>query len=113
AAGVNFRDVLIALGMYPGDAPLGSEAAGVVLDRAVSAATSPPHRDIRQAPAMTRCHWSRPGPRRILGGSIRRPSPETPMDTAPPRIARTAPAAVPPHGPPGAATPRRTAGRRR
>ncbi|WP_340560317.1 SDR family NAD(P)-dependent oxidoreductase [Streptomyces sp. GSL17-111] len=32
AAGLNFRDVLIALGMYPGDAPLGSEAAGVVLD---------------------------------------------------------------------------------
>ncbi|WP_051773295.1 type I polyketide synthase [Saccharothrix sp. NRRL B-16314] len=32
AAGVNFRDVLIALGMYPGDAPLGSEAAGVVVD---------------------------------------------------------------------------------
>ncbi|MEU7751228.1 type I polyketide synthase [Micromonospora sp. NPDC049171] len=32
AAGVNFRDVLIALGMYPGDAPpaLGNEAAGVV-----------------------------------------------------------------------------------
>ena len=26
AAGLNFRDVLIALGMYPGDAPLGSEA---------------------------------------------------------------------------------------
>ncbi|MFI9155915.1 SDR family NAD(P)-dependent oxidoreductase [Streptomyces sp. NPDC053367] len=32
AAGVNFRDVLIALGMYPGEAPLGSEAAGVVLE---------------------------------------------------------------------------------
>ncbi|MBS2965994.1 SDR family NAD(P)-dependent oxidoreductase [Actinocrinis puniceicyclus] len=32
AAGLNFRDVLIALGMYPGDAPLGSEAAGVVLE---------------------------------------------------------------------------------
>ncbi len=31
AAGVNFRDVLNALGMYPGDAgPLGFEAAGVV-----------------------------------------------------------------------------------
>jgi len=30
AAGLNFRDVLIALGLYPGDAPLGSEAAGVV-----------------------------------------------------------------------------------
>ncbi|MEU3459410.1 SDR family NAD(P)-dependent oxidoreductase [Streptomyces sp. NPDC006733] len=32
AAGLNFRDVLIALGMYPGDAPLGSEAAGEVLE---------------------------------------------------------------------------------
>ncbi|MGM1057968.1 SDR family NAD(P)-dependent oxidoreductase [Saccharothrix sp. Mg75] len=32
AAGVNFRDVLIALGMYPGAAPLGGEAAGTVLD---------------------------------------------------------------------------------
>ena len=32
AAGLNFRDVLIALGIYPGDAPLGSEAAGVVLE---------------------------------------------------------------------------------
>ncbi|GHG49683.1 type I polyketide synthase [Streptomyces griseocarneus] len=30
AAGVNFRDALIALGMYPGAATLGSEAAGVV-----------------------------------------------------------------------------------
>ena len=29
-AGLNFRDVLIALGMYPGQAPLGAEAAGVV-----------------------------------------------------------------------------------
>ena len=32
AAGVNFRDVLIALGMYPGDAAVGSEGAGVVLE---------------------------------------------------------------------------------
>nr|WP_070197213.1 type I polyketide synthase [Streptomyces oceani] len=32
AAGLNFRDVLIALRMYPGEAPLGSEAAGVVLE---------------------------------------------------------------------------------
>ncbi|OMI84578.1 type I polyketide synthase, partial [Streptomyces sp. M1013] len=41
AAGLNFRDVLIALGMYPGDAPIGSEGAGVVLEvgSAVSAAT--------------------------------------------------------------------------
>ncbi|HSR24739.1 MAG TPA: SDR family NAD(P)-dependent oxidoreductase, partial [Candidatus Eisenbacteria bacterium] len=30
AAGLNFRDVLIALGRYPGDARLGSEVAGVV-----------------------------------------------------------------------------------
>jgi len=32
AAGVNFRDVLIALGMYPGEAVLGCEAAGVVVE---------------------------------------------------------------------------------
>ncbi|MER7765156.1 SDR family NAD(P)-dependent oxidoreductase, partial [Streptomyces sp. NPDC097619] len=32
AAGLNFRDVLIALGTYPGEAPIGSEAAGVVLE---------------------------------------------------------------------------------
>ncbi|MGK3968057.1 type I polyketide synthase [Sorangium sp. So ce1667] len=33
AAGLNFRDVLDALGMYPGDAgPLGAEGAGVVLE---------------------------------------------------------------------------------
>jgi acyl transferase domain-containing protein/NADPH:quinone reductase-like Zn-dependent oxidoreductase/NAD(P)-dependent dehydrogenase (short-subunit alcohol dehydrogenase family)/acyl carrier protein len=30
--GLNFRDVLIALGMYPGRASLGSEGAGVVLE---------------------------------------------------------------------------------
>jgi NADPH:quinone reductase-like Zn-dependent oxidoreductase len=33
AAGVNFRDVLVTLGMYPGDAPpLGAECSGVVVD---------------------------------------------------------------------------------
>ncbi|QWF78546.1 type I polyketide synthase [Amycolatopsis sp. CA-230715] len=32
ATGVNFRDVLIALGMYPGAAAMGSETAGVVLE---------------------------------------------------------------------------------
>ncbi|WP_234344228.1 type I polyketide synthase [Streptomyces sp. NRRL F-5123] len=32
AAGLNFRDVMIALGMYPGDARLGSEGAGVVVE---------------------------------------------------------------------------------
>ncbi len=32
AAGVNFRDVLIALGVYPGDAMVGGEGAGVVLE---------------------------------------------------------------------------------
>ncbi|HEX6344774.1 MAG TPA: SDR family NAD(P)-dependent oxidoreductase, partial [Umezawaea sp.] len=32
AAGVNFRDVLISLGMYPGAATIGGEAAGVVLE---------------------------------------------------------------------------------
>ena len=32
AGGLNFRDVLIALGEYPGEAPLGSEVAGVVTE---------------------------------------------------------------------------------
>ncbi|MEW2080084.1 SDR family NAD(P)-dependent oxidoreductase, partial [Streptomyces sp. NPDC013433] len=32
AAGLNFRDVLITLGLYPDDVPLGAEAAGVVLE---------------------------------------------------------------------------------
>jgi acyl transferase domain-containing protein/NADPH:quinone reductase-like Zn-dependent oxidoreductase/acyl carrier protein len=32
AAGLNFRDVLIALGTYPGEAPIGSEGAGVVVE---------------------------------------------------------------------------------
>ncbi|ORB62309.1 type I polyketide synthase [Mycobacterium shinjukuense] len=32
AVGVNFRDVLVALGMYPGAAQLGAEGAGVVAD---------------------------------------------------------------------------------
>ena len=33
AAGLNFRDVLLALGMYPGgDTPLGAECAGVVTE---------------------------------------------------------------------------------
>ncbi|MEH1127717.1 SDR family NAD(P)-dependent oxidoreductase [Micromonospora sp. CPCC 206061] len=32
ATGLNFRDVLIALGMYPGEALIGSEAAGVVTE---------------------------------------------------------------------------------
>ncbi|MFC8226425.1 SDR family NAD(P)-dependent oxidoreductase [Streptomyces sp. NPDC057287] len=31
AAGLNFRDAMLALGMYPGDAELGTEGAGVVL----------------------------------------------------------------------------------
>ncbi|MFI0901867.1 SDR family NAD(P)-dependent oxidoreductase [Streptomyces sp. NPDC020983] len=40
AAGVNFRDALIALGMYPGDAALrGSEGAGVVVETAPGVAT--------------------------------------------------------------------------
>ncbi|MFI0897247.1 SDR family NAD(P)-dependent oxidoreductase [Streptomyces sp. NPDC020983] len=34
AAGLNFRDVMIALGMYPGRAQLGGEAAGVVVETA-------------------------------------------------------------------------------
>ncbi|WP_308457404.1 SDR family NAD(P)-dependent oxidoreductase, partial [Streptomyces sp. SM10] len=32
AAGLNFRDVLIALGVYPGDATMGIEGAGIVLE---------------------------------------------------------------------------------
>ncbi|MFI0781114.1 SDR family NAD(P)-dependent oxidoreductase, partial [Streptomyces sp. NPDC021212] len=32
AAGLNFRDVLIALGMYPGEGSMGSEGAGVVVE---------------------------------------------------------------------------------
>ncbi|MER7841077.1 type I polyketide synthase, partial [Streptomyces sp. NPDC096040] len=32
AAGLNFRDVLIALGMYPGEVALGGEGAGVVIE---------------------------------------------------------------------------------
>ncbi len=32
AAGVNFRDVLIAVGVYPGEGTVGSEGAGVVLE---------------------------------------------------------------------------------
>ncbi|WP_414636667.1 SDR family NAD(P)-dependent oxidoreductase, partial [Actinophytocola sp.] len=32
AAGLNFRDVLITLGMYPGDADMGIEGAGTVLE---------------------------------------------------------------------------------
>ena len=33
AVGVNFRDVVVALGMYPGQAPaLGAEGAGVVIE---------------------------------------------------------------------------------
>ncbi|WP_432040684.1 SDR family NAD(P)-dependent oxidoreductase, partial [Streptomyces cucumeris] len=32
AAGLNFRDVLIALGMYPGKAEMGTEASGIVLE---------------------------------------------------------------------------------
>ncbi|GAA1643007.1 type I polyketide synthase [Actinoplanes couchii] len=43
AAGLNFRDVLNVLGMYPGDAPfLGSEAAGVVVEVAPDVTTLAP-----------------------------------------------------------------------
>ncbi|MFT2020316.1 SDR family NAD(P)-dependent oxidoreductase, partial [Streptomyces sp. 796.1] len=41
AAGVNFRDALITLGMYPGEAVIGAEAAGVV------EAVGPGVRDLR------------------------------------------------------------------
>ncbi|HMG23439.1 MAG TPA: SDR family NAD(P)-dependent oxidoreductase, partial [Kofleriaceae bacterium] len=43
AAGLNFRDVLSALGMYPGDpGPLGGEGAGVVLDVGLGVTTLAP-----------------------------------------------------------------------
>ncbi|HWO22149.1 MAG TPA: SDR family NAD(P)-dependent oxidoreductase, partial [Kofleriaceae bacterium] len=43
AAGVNFRDVLDALGMYPGDpGPLGNEGAGIVLDVGLGVTTVAP-----------------------------------------------------------------------
>ncbi|ETZ98481.1 alcohol dehydrogenase GroES-like domain protein [Mycobacterium kansasii 824] len=32
AVGVNFRDVLVALGMYPGGGELGVDGAGVVVE---------------------------------------------------------------------------------
>ncbi|MEU9117145.1 SDR family NAD(P)-dependent oxidoreductase [Streptomyces sp. NPDC048483] len=48
AAGVNFRDVLDALGMYPGEAgPLGAEAAGVVTE------TGPGVRGLRPGDQVT------------------------------------------------------------
>ncbi|MEV0005525.1 type I polyketide synthase [Micromonospora sp. NPDC050980] len=42
AAGLNFRDVLAALGMYPGRVELGAEVAGVVLEVAPDVATLRP-----------------------------------------------------------------------
>ncbi|HUR06599.1 MAG TPA: SDR family NAD(P)-dependent oxidoreductase [Nonomuraea sp.] len=39
AAGLNFRDVLIALGMYPGRASIGGEAAGMVVQTAPDVTT--------------------------------------------------------------------------
>ncbi|TDD64092.1 type I polyketide synthase, partial [Actinomadura rubrisoli] len=42
AAGVNFRDVMIALGMYPGEARIGSEGAGIVLETAPDVTTVKP-----------------------------------------------------------------------
>jgi mycoketide-CoA synthase len=32
AAGLNFRDLMVTLGLYPGEAPVGSEGTGVVLE---------------------------------------------------------------------------------
>jgi len=42
AMGLNFRDVLIALDMYPGDAPMGGEGAGVVVEVADDVTTLAP-----------------------------------------------------------------------
>ncbi|WP_203969226.1 SDR family NAD(P)-dependent oxidoreductase, partial [Sphaerisporangium melleum] len=42
AMGLNFRDVLIALDMYPGDAPMGGEGAGVVTEVADDVTTLAP-----------------------------------------------------------------------
>ncbi|MEV4362559.1 type I polyketide synthase [Nonomuraea sp. NPDC049625] len=42
AMGLNFRDVLIALDMYPGDAPMGGEGAGVVIEVADDVTTLAP-----------------------------------------------------------------------
>ncbi|GAA1018274.1 hypothetical protein Aple_034790 [Acrocarpospora pleiomorpha] len=41
AAGLNFRDVLIALGLYPGEARIGAEAAGVVIEAGPGADLAP------------------------------------------------------------------------
>ena len=58
AAGVNFRDVLNALGMYPGEAGLlGSEAAGVVVD------TGPDVQDLRPGDAVMGMLFGGFGPR--------------------------------------------------
>ncbi|MDS1272679.1 SDR family NAD(P)-dependent oxidoreductase, partial [Lipingzhangella sp. LS1_29] len=46
AAGVNFRDVLIALGEYPEPAPLGAEVAGIVVE------TGPGVADLRPGDAV-------------------------------------------------------------
>ncbi|MCP3803256.1 SDR family NAD(P)-dependent oxidoreductase [Allokutzneria sp. A3M-2-11 16] len=51
AAGVNFRDVLITLGMYPGDGVLGSEVAGVVLEAAQGTGFAPGDRVFGLVPA--------------------------------------------------------------
>jgi NADPH:quinone reductase-like Zn-dependent oxidoreductase len=42
AMGMNFRDVLIALDMYPGDVPMGGEGAGVVLEAAADVTSLAP-----------------------------------------------------------------------
>ncbi|XVV05206.1 SDR family NAD(P)-dependent oxidoreductase [Actinosynnema sp. CA-248983] len=42
AAGLNFRDVLIALDMYPGDGVMGGEGAGVVVETAPDVTTVKP-----------------------------------------------------------------------
>ncbi|UAL71812.1 SDR family NAD(P)-dependent oxidoreductase [Streptomyces angustmyceticus] len=60
AAGVNFRDVLNALGMYPGEAgALGSEGAGVVLE------VGPGVRDLRPGDRVMGMFFGAFGPRAV------------------------------------------------
>ena len=57
AAGLNFRDVLNALGMYPGSAPLlGNECAGRVLSVGEGVVGVAPGDEVRPRSAASRVH---------------------------------------------------------